>query len=82
MRYIQWFITFPLLLLELLLVTGLSLSDILTTLFMAIVMVVSGLVGALVPSTYKWGYYTFGATALLYIWSVSLSPGSWHAAVY
>ena len=70
MRYIQWFITFPLLLLELLLATGLSLSDILTTLFMAIVVVVTGLVGALVHSTYKWGYFTFGASALFYIWCV------------
>ncbi|KAH9900708.1 hypothetical protein C8Q73DRAFT_786128 [Cubamyces lactineus] len=71
-RYIQWFISFPLLLLELLLATGLSLSDIFTTLFMAIVLVVTGLVGALVPSTYKWGYYTFGLLALIYIWSVSI----------
>ncbi|KAI0919109.1 hypothetical protein AcW1_003428 [Taiwanofungus camphoratus] len=74
-RYIQWFINFPLLLLELLLATGLSLSDIMTTLFMGIVLVVSGLVGALVHSTYKWGYYTFGCSALLYIWYVLL----WHA---
>ncbi|KAI0655803.1 hypothetical protein C8Q70DRAFT_1018121 [Cubamyces menziesii] len=71
-RYIQWFISFPLLLLELLLATGLSLSDVFTTLFMAIVLVVTGLVAALVPSTYKWGYYTFGLLALFYIWYVLL----------
>ena len=71
MRYIQWFITFPLLLLELLLATGLSLSDIMTTLFMGIVLVITGLVGALVHSDYKWGYYTFGCSALLYVWYVS-----------
>ncbi|KAI0797930.1 heat shock protein 30 [Abortiporus biennis] len=74
-RYIQWFITFPLLILELLLSTGVTLSDIMTTLFMAIVMVVSFMVGALVPSDYKWGYFTFGASALMYIWYVLL----WHA---
>ena len=56
--------------LELLLATGLSLSDIFTTLFMAIVLVVAGLVAALVPSTYKWGYYVFGVFALFYIWYV------------
>ena len=55
-------------LLELLLATGLPLSEIFTTLFMSIVLVVAGLVGALVPSTYKWGYFTFGVFALLYIW--------------
>ncbi|KAH9925709.1 heat shock protein 30 [Amylocystis lapponica] len=74
-RYIQWFINFPLLLLELLLATGLSLSDILTTLFMAVVLVVSGLVGSLIPSTYKWGFFVFGCSALFYIWYVLL----WHA---
>ena len=80
MRYIQWFITFPLLLLELLLATGLSLSDIFTTLFMGVVLVITGLVAALVPSTYKWGYYTFGVAALFYIWWVhaTLSPAYKH----
>ena len=67
-RYIQWFICFPLLLLELLLATGLSLSDIMTTLFMGIFLVICGLVGALVHSDYKWGYYVFGCAALIYIW--------------
>ncbi|KAI9064363.1 family A G protein-coupled receptor-like protein [Trametes sanguinea] len=74
-RYIQWFITLPLLLLELLLATGLSLSDIFTTMFMAWVLVVCGLVGALVPSTYKWGYFVLGCCALLYIWYVLLGHG-------
>ncbi|KAI0691576.1 heat shock protein 30 [Earliella scabrosa] len=73
-RYIQWFISFPLLLLELLLATGLSLSDIFTAIFMSVVLVIMGLVGALVPSTYKWGYYVFGLFALSYIWYVLL----WH----
>ena len=68
MRYIQWFITLPLLLFELLLATGLSYSDIALTAFVADVLVVNGLIGALVPSTYKWGYFTFGCVALLYIW--------------
>lgn len=70
MRYIQWFITFPLLLLSVLLPTGLSLSDIMTTLFMGVALVICGLVGALVHSTYKWGYYVFGCGALFYVWYV------------
>jgi bacteriorhodopsin len=41
-----------------------------TTLFMAIFLVVCGLVGALVQSTYKWGFFTFGVAALFYIWYV------------
>ncbi|KAF9235241.1 hypothetical protein BU15DRAFT_89610 [Melanogaster broomeanus] len=67
-RYIQWFINAPLLLLGLLLVTGMSASDILTTMFFSWVLVVSGLVGALVASSYKWAYYVFGLFALFYIW--------------
>ncbi|OSX65269.1 hypothetical protein POSPLADRAFT_1039014 [Postia placenta MAD-698-R-SB12] len=75
-RYIQWIITGPLGLLEVLLITGLSPSDILTTLFMSVVTVVCGLVGALVHSTYKWGYYVFGCAALFYIWYSLLLQGS------
>ena len=60
--------TSALLLLELLLATGLSLSDIMTTLFMGIVVVVCGLVGALVHSSYKWGYFVMGVVALFYVW--------------
>ncbi|RPD66065.1 family A G protein-coupled receptor-like protein [Lentinus tigrinus ALCF2SS1-7] len=74
-RYIQWFITLPLLLLELLLATGVTISDIFTTLFMSWVYVVCGLVGALVVSRYKWGYFVFGCMALLYIWYVLLGHG-------
>ncbi|KAF7793033.1 hypothetical protein EIP86_004138 [Pleurotus ostreatoroseus] len=74
-RYIQWFITFPLLLLLVLFSTGLSLSDILTTCFFAWVVVVCGLCGALTVSTYKWGFFVLGVAALLYIWSSLLGHG-------
>ncbi|EGO00578.1 hypothetical protein SERLA73DRAFT_178420 [Serpula lacrymans var. lacrymans S7.3] len=66
-RYIQWFINAPLLLLGLLLLTGLSYSDILTTIFFALVLVVTGLVGALTTSSYKWGYFAFGLFSLFYL---------------
>lgn len=39
---------------ELLLATGLTLSDIVTVVFFDIAMIVVGLVGALVASSYKW----------------------------
>ncbi|KAH9957235.1 family A G protein-coupled receptor-like protein [Russula dissimulans] len=66
-RYIQWFINAPLILLLLLLTTGLSLSEIFLTLAMIEVTVVSGLVGALIPTSYKWGFYVFGVLALFYV---------------
>lgn len=52
--------------------TGLALTEILTTAFFAWVVVVCGLVGALVESSYKWGFYVFGLFALFYIWYVPL----------
>ena len=68
MRYIQWFINFPILLVLLLFTSGLSLSDILTTCFVSWVVVVCGLCGALVPTTYKWGFFVLGVFALFYVW--------------
>ena len=67
MRYIQWVITAPLLLLEITLGTGLTISEIVTIDFMSVAAVVSGLVGALIPSTYKWGYFVFAVAAYFYI---------------
>ncbi|EKM51799.1 uncharacterized protein PHACADRAFT_187203 [Phanerochaete carnosa HHB-10118-sp] len=74
-RYIQWFINFPLLLVLILTATGLALTDILTIAFWAWVVVVCGLVGALVRSSYKWGYYVFGLVAFVYIWIAILGFG-------
>lgn len=59
-RYIDWVITTPALLLELCLASGLPLSDIVTLVFFDLVMIITGLVGGLVQSSYKWGYYAFG----------------------
>ena len=73
-RYIDWIITTPCLLLELVLATGLPLSDIIALIFFDIVMIVTGLVGGLVVSSYKWGYFAFGCAALVYIWFILLWP--------
>jgi len=73
-RYIDWVITTPALLLELCLASGLPLSDIVTLIFFDLVMIVTGLVGGLVKSSYKWGYYAFGCVALFYIWWVLAGP--------
>ena len=66
-RYIDWFVTTPLLLLDLLLTSGTPTPTIAITILMDEVMIVTGLVGALTPSTYKWGYWTFGTAAFLYV---------------
>lgn len=73
-RYIDWTVTTPLLLLDLLLATGLPLSEIFTIIFFDIVMIVTGLIGALVPSVYKWGFFAFGTAAEAYITYALLVP--------
>ena len=71
-RYIDWVITTPLLLLDLMLTAGVPWPTIMTTIIFDEVMVITGLIGALVSSTYKWGYYTFGMFAFFgVIWNVS-----------
>uniref|UniRef100_A0A0D6R250 Rhodopsin n=1 Tax=Araucaria cunninghamii TaxID=56994 RepID=A0A0D6R250_ARACU len=66
-RYIDWFVTTPLLLLDLLLTAGLPTATILITILADEVMIVTGLVGALTNSSYKWGYFVFGMLAFLFV---------------
>jgi len=66
-RYIDWFITTPLLLLDLLLTAAMPWPTLLWVILVDWVMIVTGLVGALVRSRYKWGYFAFGCAALFYI---------------
>jgi len=79
-RYIDWFITTPLLLLDLLLTSGLPWQRILFTVLVDWVMIITGLVGALTTTRYKWGYFTFGCVALVYIIYTLLIPARRHAA--
>lgn len=62
-RYIGWFLTAPLLVLNMALFSGLNWV---VSLFMATLVeiyVICGLIGALVSTSYKWGYFTIGAVA-------------------
>ncbi|KAI5364830.1 putative archaeal/bacterial/fungal rhodopsin, rhodopsin, retinal binding, yro2-like, 7TM [Septoria linicola] len=63
-RYIDWFVTTPLLILDLLLTAGVPWPTIIWTIFLDWVMIVTGLVGALVSTRYKWGYYAAGCAAM------------------
>ncbi|KAK0628384.1 FDD123 protein [Bombardia bombarda] len=81
-RYIDWFITTPLLLLDLLLTAGLPRSTILCTIFADLIMVVCGLVGALVRTRYKWGFWTFGTASFLFVVWQLLWDGRRHAAAH
>ncbi|KAK3110761.1 hypothetical protein LTR53_014630 [Teratosphaeriaceae sp. CCFEE 6253] len=79
-RYIDWFITTPLLLMDLLLTAAMPWPTTLFVILVDEVMIVTGLVGALVKSSYKWGYFTFGCAALLYITYVLVWEARKHAA--
>lgn len=59
-RYIDWFITTPLLLMDLLLTAGMPWPTVLYVILVDEIMIVTGLIGALVKSGYKWGYFAFG----------------------
>jgi len=75
-RYIDYTLTWPLLTTTLLLTTGVPLSELLITNFAAVFMAVSYLVGALVQSQYKWGFFTFATATLFYVWYHVLVPSS------
>lgn len=64
-RYIDWFITTPMLLLDLCLTAGLPWPTILWTIAMDEAMIITGLIGALVKTRYKFGFYTFGCIAMV-----------------
>ncbi|KAI4907932.1 hypothetical protein J4E90_009340 [Alternaria incomplexa] len=66
-RYIDWFITTPLLLIDLLLTAGMPWPTIMWVVVVDEIMVITGLIGALVESRYKWAYFVFGCVALFYI---------------
>jgi bacteriorhodopsin len=59
-RYIDWFITTPLLLLDLLLTAGMPWPTLLWVIMVDEIMIVTGLIGALIDNRYKWAYFTFG----------------------
>ncbi|KAH7317538.1 hypothetical protein BKA65DRAFT_529501 [Rhexocercosporidium sp. MPI-PUGE-AT-0058] len=79
-RYIDWVITTPLLLLDVLLTAGLPWPTILITIFVDEIMIVTGLVGALVASRYKWGYFVFAMLALFFILYQVTFVGQKHAS--
>lgn len=66
-RYIDWFLTTPLLLIDLLLTCAVPWPTILFVIIMDWIMIATGLVGALVQSSYKWGFFTFGTAAFLFV---------------
>ncbi|KAK9446823.1 uncharacterized protein V1518DRAFT_131773 [Limtongia smithiae] len=62
-RYIGWFMVSPLILGNILLFSGVTWPTILFTLGAQEIYVVAALIGSLVSTSYKWGYFTFAVSA-------------------
>jgi bacteriorhodopsin len=58
---------------------GLPTPTIAYTILLNEIMVITGLVGALVKSSYKWGYFTFGCIAFLFVAYTVVFEGRTHA---
>jgi bacteriorhodopsin len=80
-RYIYWFISWALILIAVLILSGLSWATILFSVTMLEIWVVSWLAGAMTHSSYRWGYFVFGLVAelvlayILLAWGASSSRG-------
>ena len=79
-RYVDWVITTPLLLTDLMLTAAMPWTSILWIVLIDEVMIITGLIGALVASDYKWGYYVFGCVALFPILYVLVWEARKHAS--
>lgn len=67
-RYIDWALTTPLLLLDLTLLAGVPIAETVGLIAADLFMIGTGLAGALHPSLkYRWGFYAFSCTAFLVV---------------
>jgi len=80
-RYIDYFITDALLWLAILLVARAPWQQILFIILLTWVTIVGGLLGALTPSRYKWGWFTFAVFSYLVVAFNVLVPARRHAAL-
>ncbi|KAJ5561379.1 hypothetical protein N7535_004154 [Penicillium sp. DV-2018c] len=62
-RYVTWLLVTPLLTTELFLLVSASIEVILLDAFLILLVMATGFYGAIIPSTYKWAYYFYGAIA-------------------
>lgn len=73
-RYIDWALTTPLLLLDLILLGNLTIEHTIRLMFCDLAMILAGLFGALLSTNYKWGFYAIACVFLLFIfWDLLIS---------
>jgi bacteriorhodopsin len=64
-KYINWVVAFPSLALAMGLISGVSWTTIVCNIAISWIWVISYLVAAFTPSSYKWGFFAFGTFSLL-----------------
>jgi bacteriorhodopsin len=79
-KYINWVVAFPIVLLALGLMSGVSWATILFNIFLAWIWIISYLCSAYTTTSYKWGFYAFGTFAWLLLAFQTLHPGRTSAA--
>jgi len=75
-KYINWFLSWPPLLVAIGLLSGVSWSTMAYNVFLSWTWIISYLVGSLIASTYKWGYFTFGTFAYFLLTTSLIYTGS------
>jgi len=75
-KYINWFLTWPTLLVAVGLISGVSWTTIIYNIFLSWTWVISYLIGSLITTTYKWGFFTFGTVAYFLLATSLLWTGS------
>jgi len=75
-KYILWVVEFPVVIIALGLLSGISWATIFYEVFISWVWVISYLVGAFTTTKYKWGFYAFGTFAWLALAVHTLRDGS------
>jgi len=66
-RYVGWFLALPPLIANIAIISALSWPTIIFTIFSIETFVVALLIGSLIHSTYKWGYFVFAVVALFLV---------------
>jgi len=75
-KYVLWVVEFPVVIVALGLLSGISWATIFYEVFVSWVWVISYLVGAFTATNYKWGFYAFGTFAWLVLAVHTLRDGS------
>jgi len=75
-KYVGWVVFFPVVILALGLLSGVSWTTMVYEIFLSWIWVISYLVGAYTRTNYKWGFFTFGTIAWLALALHTLRDGS------